>query len=112
MNLRISTRVLTTYYLPRDLHPGAWWIWALGIATAASRTTNPFLLGTALAVICFVVVSRRGEVLAAARVDAGLRRGLTFMTIHFPDEVDTNLLTIEAGLGRSTIKRQARFVVR
>jgi formate dehydrogenase major subunit len=42
------------------------------------------------------VISRRGEVLAAARVDPGLRPGLTFMTMHFPDEVDTNVLTIEA----------------
>src|ERR671939_669735 len=23
------------------LHPGAWWLWALGLGTAASRTTNP-----------------------------------------------------------------------
>ena len=30
--------------LPRALHPGAWWLWALGLATAASRTTNPLLL--------------------------------------------------------------------
>ena len=26
--------------LPRQLHPGAWWLWALGLATAASRTTQ------------------------------------------------------------------------
>ena len=31
--------------LPRALHPGAWWLWALGLAAAASRTTNPLLLG-------------------------------------------------------------------
>ena len=30
------------------------------------------------------------------RIDAGLRPGLVFMTMHFPDEVDTNVLTIEA----------------
>jgi formate dehydrogenase major subunit len=30
------------------------------------------------------------------RIDHGLRPGLVFMTLHFPDEVDTNLLTIEA----------------
>ena len=29
---------------PRNLHPGAWWLWALGLAAAASRTTNPVLL--------------------------------------------------------------------
>jgi formate dehydrogenase major subunit len=42
------------------------------------------------------ITSRRGAVEAPARVDPGLRPGLAFMTMHFPDEVDTNLLTIEA----------------
>ena len=46
---------------PRDLHPGAWWIWALGMATAASRTTNPLLLGLIVAVVAFVVSARRTE---------------------------------------------------
>ncbi len=49
------------YFLPRDLHPGAWWVWALGLAVTASRTTNPWLLGTIIAVACFVVMSRRSE---------------------------------------------------
>ncbi len=42
------------------------------------------------------VVSRRGAVLAPIRYDSSLRPGLVFMTFHFPDEVDTNVLTIEA----------------
>jgi anaerobic selenocysteine-containing dehydrogenase len=42
------------------------------------------------------VVSRRGAVDAPVRIDSGLRAGLVFMTFHFPDEVDTNVLTIEA----------------
>jgi anaerobic selenocysteine-containing dehydrogenase len=42
------------------------------------------------------VVSRRGEVVAPARVDIGLRAGLAFMTMHFPDQVPTNHLTIDA----------------
>jgi formate dehydrogenase major subunit len=42
------------------------------------------------------VSSRRGEVLAPVWIDPGLRPGLVFMTMHFPDEVDTNQLTIEA----------------
>jgi energy-coupling factor transport system permease protein len=46
---------------PRDLHPGAWWIWALGMATAASRTSNPLLLGLIVAVVAFVVSARRTE---------------------------------------------------
>jgi formate dehydrogenase major subunit len=42
------------------------------------------------------VISRRGSVTAPVRVDAGLSPGLVFMTLHFPDEVDVNQLTIEA----------------
>ncbi|MFC6091521.1 energy-coupling factor transporter transmembrane component T [Saccharothrix lopnurensis] len=53
--------MLTTYFLPRDLHPAAWWVWALGPAVAAARTTNPWLLLAIIAVACHVVVARRGE---------------------------------------------------
>lgn len=42
------------------------------------------------------VSSRRGSVTAPVWIEAGLRPGLAFMTMHFPDEVDTNVLTIEA----------------
>jgi len=42
------------------------------------------------------VSSRRGAVDAPVRVDHGLRPGLVFMTLHFPDDVATNLLTIDA----------------
>src|SRR5207247_3761855 len=42
------------------------------------------------------VVSRRGAVEAPVRVDPGLRPGLAFMTLHFQDDVATNLLTIDA----------------
>jgi formate dehydrogenase major subunit len=42
------------------------------------------------------VSSRRGSVEAPVHVDPALRPGLAFMTLHFPDEVDTNLLTIDA----------------
>ncbi len=42
------------------------------------------------------VVSRRGCVMAPARIDANLRAGLVFMTFHFPDQVATNELTVDA----------------
>lgn len=42
------------------------------------------------------VISRRGCVVAPARIDPGLRAGLVFMTFHFPDQVATNDLTIDA----------------
>ena len=40
------------------------------------------------------ITSRNGEVVAPVRVDRALRPGLAFMTLHFPDEVETNILTI------------------
>ena len=42
------------------------------------------------------VSSRRGTVTVPVRRDGLLRPGLTFMTLHFPDDVATNLLTIDA----------------
>jgi formate dehydrogenase major subunit len=42
------------------------------------------------------VSSRRGSVDAPVHVDPALRAGLAFMTFHFPDEVDVNVLTIDA----------------
>jgi energy-coupling factor transport system permease protein len=47
--------------LPRGLHPVAWWIWALALAVAASRTTNPLLLLLILAVLGLVVTLRRSD---------------------------------------------------
>ncbi|MCB0953642.1 MAG: hypothetical protein KDB13_13175, partial [Microthrixaceae bacterium] len=52
---------MTARSIPRMLHPGAWWIWALGMATAASRTTNLVLLALILAVVALVVAARRGS---------------------------------------------------
>jgi predicted molibdopterin-dependent oxidoreductase YjgC len=42
------------------------------------------------------VTSRRGSIVAPIRTDETLRPGLAFMTLHFPDDVATNLLTIDA----------------
>ncbi len=47
--------------LPRDLHPVAWWVWALGLATAASFTTNPLLLLLLIGVATLVVLARRSD---------------------------------------------------
>jgi len=41
------------------------------------------------------VTSRRGSLVVPARIDLGLRAGTVFMTLHFPDEVTTNVLTID-----------------
>ncbi len=42
------------------------------------------------------IVSRRGEVETGVVYDTTLRPGLAFMNLHFPDEVETNVLTIDA----------------
>jgi formate dehydrogenase major subunit len=42
------------------------------------------------------ITSPRGSLQAPVRIDKSLRPGLVFMTMHFPNEVDTNLLTIDA----------------
>jgi energy-coupling factor transport system permease protein len=47
--------------LPATVHPVAWWLWAIGLAVAASFTTNPLLLLLLIGVACFVVVLRRGN---------------------------------------------------
>lgn len=43
------------------LHPAAWWLWALGLATAATWTTNPLLLLLVVAIAGTVVAGRRGD---------------------------------------------------
>jgi energy-coupling factor transport system permease protein len=68
--------------LPRTLHPGAWWLWALGLATAASRTTNPLLLGLVLAVAGFVVMSRRSDAPWARAYGFYLAMGLVVIAIR------------------------------
>ena len=43
----------------RLLHPLAWWVWALGLAVAASRTTNVALLVLVIGITGWVVAMRR-----------------------------------------------------
>ena len=47
--------------VPRSLHPIAWWLWAISLAVAVNRTTNPLLLLLALGVLLFVVANRRTD---------------------------------------------------
>jgi formate dehydrogenase major subunit len=42
------------------------------------------------------VSSRRGSLEAPVHIDEQLRAGLAFMTLHFPDQVATNVLTLDA----------------
>ena len=68
--------------LPRTLHPAAWWLWALGLVTAASRTTNPLLLGLIVAVAGYVVTSRRGDAPWALAFRSYLAFGLLVVGIR------------------------------
>lgn len=52
-------RALPAGRLPRDLHPVAWWLWAIGLAAAASMTTNPLVLLLLIGVASVVVTARR-----------------------------------------------------
>ncbi|MBZ5737221.1 energy-coupling factor transporter transmembrane component T [Nocardioides mangrovi] len=47
--------------LPRDLHPVAWWVWALGLCAAATFTTNPFVLLMLVGAAATVVSLRRSD---------------------------------------------------
>ncbi|WP_328909936.1 energy-coupling factor transporter transmembrane protein EcfT [Streptomyces sp. NBC_00234] len=58
------------------LPAGAWWLWALGLATAASRTTNPLVLGLLVGVAGYVVAARRTDAPWARSYGAFLRIGL------------------------------------
>ena len=68
--------------MARWLHPGAWWLWALGLAAAASRTTNPLLLGLILAVAAYVVAARRPEAPWARSFGVFLWFGLVIIAVR------------------------------
>src|SRR5512144_312291 len=67
---------------PRNLHPGAWWLWALGLAAAASRTQNPVPLVLILAVTGFVVSARRSDAPWARSYGAFLRLAVVVIAIR------------------------------
>jgi energy-coupling factor transport system permease protein len=73
--------------LPRAVHPGAWWLWALGLATAASRTTNPLLLLLVLAVAGQVVSARRSHAPWARSFTVFLKLGLVVVAIRVTAQV-------------------------
>ncbi|MFF0628972.1 CbiQ family ECF transporter T component [Streptomyces sp. NPDC004296] len=64
------------------LHAGAWWVWALGLATAASRTGNPLLLGLLAAVAGYVVAVRRTDAPWARSYGAFVKLGLMVLGIR------------------------------
>ncbi|SHL07303.1 energy-coupling factor transport system permease protein [Actinacidiphila paucisporea] len=74
----------TTSPPPRtgQLHAAAWWLWALGLATAASRTTNVLLLAEITAVAGYVVAARRTDAPWSRSYGTFLRLGLVVLAIR------------------------------
>jgi len=70
------------FTMPRHLHAGAWWLWALGLAAAASRTSNPLLLLLIVAVAGLVVAARRTPAPWARSYGAFLKLGLVVIAIR------------------------------
>ncbi|MGW1276872.1 energy-coupling factor transporter transmembrane component T [Streptomyces tsukubensis] len=64
------------------VHPGAWWLWAIGLAAAASRTTNPLLLGLIVGVAGYVVAARRTDAPWARAYIAFVKLGLFVLAIR------------------------------
>ncbi|MEV7077355.1 CbiQ family ECF transporter T component [Streptomyces sp. NPDC093516] len=66
----------------RSLHPGAWWLWALALGTAATRTTNPLLLALLVAVSAYVVATRRPDTPWSRSYGAFVKLGLAVLLIR------------------------------
>lgn len=92
---------------PRLLHPAAWWLWALALVAAATRTTNPFVLALIVGAAALVVAARRTESVWSRSFVAFLGFGVVLLGVRlvftalFVDTVpgSTVLLTLpEIGL--------------
>jgi energy-coupling factor transport system permease protein len=66
----------------RALHPAAWWLWALSLATAASRTTNPLLLALIVAVSGSVTMARRADTPWARSYGVFVRLALVVVVVR------------------------------
>ena len=76
-----------TKSLPRNVHPVAWWIWAIALAAAASRTLNPLLLLTILGVAAVVVSARRTDAPWSASFRAFVIMGAIVLGVRIVFEV-------------------------
>ncbi|HWB65828.1 MAG TPA: CbiQ family ECF transporter T component, partial [Mycobacteriales bacterium] len=68
--------------IARPLHPGAWWLWAMALAVAASQTTNPLLLAAIAAAAAYVVAARRPATPWSRSYVVFLRIGLLAVVIR------------------------------
>ncbi|MFJ4848348.1 MULTISPECIES: energy-coupling factor transporter transmembrane protein EcfT [unclassified Streptomyces] len=83
--------------LPRQLHPFAWWAWALGLATAASRTTNLLLLALLGAAAGYVVAARRSGAPWAAAYGVFLKLAVAVVVVRLV------LQSLLVGYGGTTV---------
>jgi len=67
---------------PTMLHPGAWWLWSLGLGTAATRTTNPLLLALLIATSAYVVATCRSRTPWSRSYSAFLQLALAVLLIR------------------------------
>ncbi|MFC8091142.1 energy-coupling factor transporter transmembrane component T [Streptomyces sp. NPDC127178] len=65
-----------------QLHPGAWWLWALSLGTAATRTTNPLLLTLLIATSAYVVATCRPNTPWARSYSAFVKLALAVLLIR------------------------------
>ncbi|MFB9465121.1 energy-coupling factor transporter transmembrane component T [Streptomyces cinereospinus] len=65
-----------------SVHPAAWWLWSLGLGAAATRTTNPLLLGLLVAVSAYVVIARRPHTPWARSYGAFVKLGLAVLLVR------------------------------
>ena len=71
----------------RSLHPVAWWLWALALAAAASRTLNPILLAAIIAVAALVVAARRADTPWASSFRAFMLLGALVLAVRMVFEM-------------------------
>ncbi|WP_416070166.1 energy-coupling factor transporter transmembrane component T, partial [Streptomyces scabiei] len=64
------------------VHPLAWWVWAVGLGTAASRTTNPLLLALLVTVAGYVVATHRTDAPWARSYTAFVKLGLVVLGVR------------------------------
>nr|WP_257585685.1 MULTISPECIES: energy-coupling factor transporter transmembrane protein EcfT [unclassified Streptomyces] len=64
------------------VHPGAWWLWAISLGTAATRTTNPLLLALLIAASAYVVATHRSAAPWARSYTAFARLALAVLLIR------------------------------
>ncbi|GAB2841524.1 CbiQ family ECF transporter T component [Streptomyces deserti] len=79
---RRAAHPTSRHHRPAPLHPGAWWLWATALGTAATRTTNPLLLALLLTVSAYVVATRRPNTPWSRSYGAFLKLALAVLLIR------------------------------